>query len=51
MDRDQAVRETALYAGWRAFKEAWRPLVDAALQSTDSALRRSAQKILDERAL
>ncbi len=45
-DHDHVVRETALLSGWLAFKEAWRPLVDAASQSPDAALRRSAQKIL-----
>jgi HEAT repeat protein len=45
-DRDEVVRETALYAGWRALKEAWRPQVDAAAQSSDAALRRCAQRIL-----
>ncbi len=45
-DRDQVVRETALYAGWRAFKDAWQPHVHAAMQSPDPALRRCAQRIL-----
>jgi hypothetical protein len=45
-DRDEVVRETALYAGWRALRDAWRPQVDAAAQSSDAALRRCAQRIL-----
>lgn len=45
-DREQVVRETALYAGWMAFKDAWKPMVESAYQSSDPALRRSAQKIL-----
>lgn len=49
-DRDRLVRETALYAGWQAFKESWRPQVDAASRSPDPALRRSAQRILTGRS-
>ena len=45
-DRDKMVRETALYAGWLAFKAGWRPQVEAALSSPDPALRRSAQRIM-----
>jgi HEAT repeat protein len=45
-DRDSAVRETALYAGWLAFRETWRPLLDAALRSRDPVLRRCSQRIL-----
>ncbi len=45
-DRDQHVRETALYAGWLAFREAWRPMVETAKDSPDPALRRCAQRIL-----
>jgi HEAT repeat protein len=45
-DRAPLVRETALYAGWRAFRESWRPQLHAASQSSDSALRRGAQKIM-----
>jgi HEAT repeat protein/ATP/ADP translocase len=45
-DREPAVRETALYAGWLAFREAWRPLVDTALRSPDTALQRCSQRIL-----
>jgi len=45
-DRDGVVRETALYAGWQAFRDAWRPQVDAAAQSPDPFLRRSALRIL-----
>ena len=45
-DRAPLVRETALYAGWRAFRESWRPHLDAASQSSDPALRCGAGKIL-----
>lgn len=45
-DRDRVVRETALAAGWRAFRDSWRPHVEAAAQSPDSVLRRSGQMIL-----
>jgi HEAT repeat protein len=45
-DRDPLVRETALYAGWQAFKDAWSSEVTAASHSPDPALRRAAQKIL-----
>ncbi len=45
-DREGVVRETALYAGWQAFKDSWRPLVDAAAQSSDPVLRRCAQRVL-----
>ncbi len=45
-DRDPAVRETALYAGWLAFKESWRPLVESALNSENPLLRRCSQRIL-----
>jgi HEAT repeat protein len=45
-DRDAVVRETALYAGWQAFREAWRPQVDAAARSADPALHRATQRIL-----
>src|SRR3989475_609628 len=45
-DRDKMVRETALYAGWLAFKAGWSPQVEAALSSPDPALRRSAQRIM-----
>jgi len=48
-DREPVVRETALYAGWQVFQDAWRPRVDAASQCADPALRRSAQKILAAR--
>ena len=45
-DHDSLVRETALYAGWQAFKDAWTSEVEAANHSPDPALRRAAQKIL-----
>ncbi len=45
-DRERVVRETALYAGWLAFRVAWQPQVDAALLSSDAALRRCAQRIV-----
>ncbi len=45
VDQYPVVRETALYAGWQAFREAWRPQVETAAQSSDSALRRCAQRI------
>jgi HEAT repeat protein len=50
-DTDPAVRETALYAGWLAHKESWRQVVDAALRSPDSALRRCSQKIIGSNGL
>jgi hypothetical protein len=45
-DRSPLVRETALYAGWQAFRDAWRPRLHAASQSSDPALRRAAEKVL-----
>jgi len=45
-DRDSAVRETALYAGWLALKESWRPLVESALDSENLLLQRCAHRIL-----
>jgi HEAT repeat protein len=45
-DRSPLVRQTALYAGWRAFRESWREQLNAASQSADPELRRGAQKIL-----
>jgi HEAT repeat protein len=44
-DRAPLVRETALYAGWQAFRESWRPQLQAASQASDSALCRGAEKI------
>jgi len=44
-DSEGMVRETALWAGWRAYAEAWRPHVHSAEQSSDPALRRAAQRI------
>ena len=45
-DPDPLVRETSLYAGCKAFGNAWRPQVDAASQSSDPALRLGAEKLL-----
>ena len=45
-DHNAVVRETALCAGWKAFRDTWRPHIDAAAQSSDAALRRCAQRIL-----
>ena len=45
-DRDEIVRETALFAGWQALQSAWRPQVKAAAESSDPALQRIAQRIL-----
>jgi HEAT repeat protein len=45
-DREGVVRETALYAAWQAFRDAWKPQVEAAIQSSDVALKRAAQRIL-----
>ncbi|MHB8655793.1 MAG: Npt1/Npt2 family nucleotide transporter [Terriglobia bacterium] len=49
-DRRIFVQETALYAGWQALREAWRPRVDAALQSPEPMLQRCAQRILAGRS-
>jgi hypothetical protein len=48
-DRDRLVRETALYAGWLAFRDDWWPQVEAARTGADPALTRSALKILAQR--
>lgn len=45
-DSEGMVRETALWAGWRAYSEAWRPHVQSAEESSDPALRRAAQRIM-----
>jgi hypothetical protein len=45
-DRDHMVRETALYAGWLAFRGAWQAELEAAAQSSDLTLRRAAQRLL-----
>jgi HEAT repeat protein len=50
-DGDPAVRETALYAGWLSFREAWRPLLEAARHSPDAALRRGSERILESNRL
>ena len=44
-DGDSMVRETALYAGWKAFREAWLPEVENAAQSPEPVIRRRAQWI------
>jgi HEAT repeat protein len=44
-DRDPVVRETALYAGWRALRNAWLPEVESAAQSADTIVRRCAEWI------
>ena len=49
-DRQIFVQETALYAGWQALHEAWRPRVDSALQSPTPMLNRCAQRILAGRS-
>jgi hypothetical protein len=49
-DRDPLVRETAFYASWKAFQDAWWPEVEAAAQSADPAWRRGAQKVLAQRS-
>ena len=45
-DRDHVVRETALYAGWLAFRHAWREELEAAAESSDSTLRRATQRLI-----
>lgn len=45
-DRNHVVRETALYAGWLAFPDAWQAELAAAAQSSDATLRRAAQRLL-----
>lgn len=45
-DREPIVRETALYAGWRAFGNAWQPQINAAGASSDPALHRAVQCIV-----
>jgi len=49
-DGRPAVREAALYAGWRAFKDSWEPQVDFAARSPDPRLARCAGRIEAERA-
>jgi HEAT repeat protein len=44
-DRDPAVRETALYAGWLANPNDWMPRVEDAAHSSDPVLRRCAERI------
>ncbi len=50
VDREEVVRETALFAGWLARQEAWRPQVDAAAKSSDLALQRIAQRLLAQQS-
>jgi HEAT repeat protein/ATP/ADP translocase len=47
-DHDRVVRETALYAGWTAFRDSWRAQIEAAAHSPDPAFRRVAQRIQAE---
>ena len=48
-DPDPIVQETALYAGWTAFRDAWLPRVEAATQSTEAIVRRCAERIHREK--
>lgn len=45
-DHDRVVRETALYAGWQAFRNEWRPQLEGAAQSADAVLSEKARKML-----
>jgi HEAT repeat protein len=45
-DRDHVVRETALYAGWLAFRDAWQGELEAARQSCEPTLQHAAQRLL-----
>ncbi len=47
-DRDPLVRETALYAGWKAFGGNWRPQVEQAASSSDALLARAVRRIQSE---
>jgi HEAT repeat protein len=47
-DRDEIVHETALYAGWTAFHDAWLANVEAAAQSPEPIVRRCAARIKRE---
>jgi HEAT repeat protein len=47
-DPDPLVRETALYAGWKALGAAWQPRVQEAAGSSDALLGRCARRILAE---
>lgn len=47
-DPDPLVKETALYAGWKALGAAWQPQVQAAAGSSESLLQRCARRILAE---
>jgi len=49
-DHDRVVRETALYAGWTAFRDSWRAQIEAALHSPDPAFQGVAQRILAEQS-
>jgi HEAT repeat protein len=44
-DRASLVRETALYAGWKALGESWRAQLDAAGESSDASLALAARRI------
>ncbi len=44
-DKDPMVTETALYAGWKACREAWLPQVEPAAQSPQALVRRCAERI------
>ncbi len=45
-DRNPLVGETALVSGWRAFRDSWRPQVEAFGHSTEPVFRRRAHQIL-----
>ncbi|HET7841734.1 MAG TPA: cyclic nucleotide-binding domain-containing protein, partial [Terriglobia bacterium] len=47
-DRDAIVRETALYAGWKAFHEKWARQVESAARSPEPILHRCAERIKRE---
>jgi HEAT repeat protein len=49
-DSDSIVCETALYAGWKAYHEAWLPQVENAAQSPQPIVRRCAEWIKKARA-
>jgi HEAT repeat protein len=45
-DPASMVRETALDAGWKAFKDIWQPQLEHAIHSSDTVLKACAQRIL-----
>lgn len=45
-DHDHVVRETALYAGWLAFSDDWRPQLETAAQGSDKTLSEIAHKLI-----